>query len=116
MCSRAPFFGMDCAEVLKLQVVDSAEFLVPPSLHRESDRQRDPSLFLDPDVPCVRRVTPCFLYNYTRRPKCQSVLLLTSASMNRPSFAVASSASPLKRAANEPARDAISSGSGITPA
>jgi hypothetical protein len=29
--------------------------------------------------------------------------------MNRPSFAVASSASPLKRAANEQARDAISS-------
>jgi hypothetical protein len=33
------FFGVTCAEVLKLEVVDSAEFFVPPSLHRESERE-----------------------------------------------------------------------------
>jgi hypothetical protein len=103
------FLGVTFAEVLKLEVVGSTEFFVPPSLHHDPDRPRDPSLFLEPNVPCVRRVTSCSFYNYTRWLKCQSVLLLMSAAMNCPSFAVASSASPLKRAANEQARDAISS-------
>ena len=51
------FFGVTFAEVLKLEVVDTTEFFVPPSLHRESDRQKDPSLFPEPDAPHVRRVT-----------------------------------------------------------
>jgi hypothetical protein len=84
------FFGLTFAEVLKLEVVDPTEFFVPPSLHHESDRQKDPGLFLEPNIPFVRRVTSCSFYNYTRWLKCQSVLLLMSASMNRPSFAVAS--------------------------
>src|SRR6266436_5756273 len=68
------FFGVTFAEVLKLEVVDSKELFVPPSLHRESDRPRDPSLFLEPEVPYVRRITSCSFYNYTRWLKCQSVL------------------------------------------
>jgi hypothetical protein len=51
------FFGVTFAEMLKLEVVDTTEFFVPPSLHRESDRQKDPSFFLEPDAPYVRRVT-----------------------------------------------------------
>src|SRR5258708_36014136 len=91
------FFGVTFAEVLKLEVVDSTEFFVPPSLHQESDRQRDPSIFFEPDVPCVRRVTSCSFYNCTRWLKCQSVLLLMIFSSNQPiaRFAfVASSPAP----------------------
>jgi hypothetical protein len=46
LVTQALFFGVTFAEVLKLEVVDSTEFFLPPSRHRESDRQRDSSFLL----------------------------------------------------------------------